>query len=107
MTQTEYLALKKTLVQGGMFERMAFIQMMPIGQLAEFIDWLELFSSDRLAENTWRFLAKILAIRAADYVARVDGCPDRFNPDCECKTCELETVDVLAVQRRQDAEVEA
>ncbi len=40
-------------------------------------------------------------------VDRLEACADRFNPDCECQGCELETVDVLAVERRQAAGVQA
>lgn len=91
MLTHEYIALKETLAQGCMVERMEFIQTFGAAQLTEFIDRLELFSSDRLAENTWRFLAKILAIRAAEYIAQVDGlapCADPCNSDCDCVKCE-------------------
>jgi hypothetical protein len=51
-------------------------------------------------------MAHVLAIRGSEYAFKVDGpsCPDRCNPDCACPACEaseaeLETVDVLAVQR--------
>ncbi len=105
MNQTEYLALKKTLVQGGVSERREFIEAMPAAQLAEFIERLELFTADALFESTWRSLAQVMAIRASGYIFAVDGCPDRHNPDCTCPACEIDAVDVLAVQQRQVAEV--
>ncbi len=103
MNQTEYLALKKTLVQGGMFERRAFIDTFTFGQLCEFAELLELHYMDRLVADTWQYISRVLAIKGSEYAFKVDGCPDRHNPDCTCPTCEIDAVDLLAVQQRQAA----
>ncbi len=128
MTTTEYLALKKVLVQGGLIERIAFLESFFFGQLCEFAERLDLNYGDRLEVATWRFIARLLAIKGSQYAFKVDGptpCADINNSDCACTLCEenqdgesnpilaefnqrrleaeMETVDVLAVQQKQKA----
>ncbi len=123
MNQTEYLALKKTLVQGSMPERTQFLESFSFGQLCEFGELLELDYADRLQAPTWQLLVRLLAIKGSGYAFKVDG--PVANPNCEkchgigqyqlhvercghsdpidCDCIELETVDVLAVQQKQKA----
>ena len=91
MTTTEYLALRKTLTQGCISERVCFVATMPAKQLKSFIEYLVLPSIDPLACETWRILAHVASQRIGDLLAEIDGptpCADINNSDCACTLCE-------------------
>ncbi len=40
-------------------------------------------------------------------IDRLETCPDQHNPDCACQACEIDAVDIAAVQQRRGAGVKA
>ena len=102
MTETEYVALKATLVQGGITERINLICPMSPDRLMRFIDRIELPYCEPLARETWRLLARTAACRIRDLQEQIEAltaCSDRHNPDCACGGCEAVLVTGEAVGR--------
>ena len=95
MTTKEYLNLRSLLMAGCMAERVELIDGLSPRQLTDFAERLDLPHHELLAMQTWRWIARVLAIRYSQDLDRIDG------PVVETETasrCELEAAPATILQ---------
>ncbi len=75
MTKTDYQSLKATLIQGCIEERRDLIDLLAHTprRLFEFAEKLDMPYDMPSQMETWRYMTKICALVALNYVDRVDG----------------------------------
>ncbi len=91
MTENEYQTLRRIFVKGCLSEKRDFIETMTARTLGDFIDRHEFDFADPSQCESWKYMAKIHAIKCESYIFAVDGpatCADPCNSSCECVPCQ-------------------